>query len=262
VAKSAPVSAEFLDNEQYTRAAIEAYESVYGRDFVSPGGAAMARELIATLALPPDARVLDVGCGLGGSAFLMAREFGLRVEGIDLSHNMLAAAVRRRDVHGLQDRVSFEHGDCLTLQRPGRYDAVYSRDVFLHIHDKPTLFEVLHTSLRPGGRLLFTDYCCGAGPWREGFSAYVQSRGYALHTLPEYVALVEAAGFVAVEAHDWSHRFGESLQAELEHIRASVVEEATRAKLESGWVAKLARVASGDHRWAMIRASRATQSDN
>ncbi|MDH3715029.1 MAG: methyltransferase domain-containing protein [Gammaproteobacteria bacterium] len=259
MAKSAPITADFLDSEQYTHAAIEAYESVYGRDYVSPGGAAMARELISNLALQPDARVLDVGCGLGGSAFLMAREFGLRVDGIDLSHNMLAMARNRRDAYGLRGRVSFEHGDCLTLRRPGRYDAVYSRDVFLHIRDKAKLFEVLLDSLRPGGQLLFTDYCCGPGPWREEFSEYVQSRGYALHMLPEYVAFLETAGFVAVEARDWSHRFAECLQVELGRIRASVVEDDTRAKLESGWLAKLARVAAGDHRWGMITASRSTQ---
>lgn len=258
MAKTELVTAEFLDSEQYTRAAIEAYESVYGRDFVSPGGAAMARELIGKLALPPDARVLDVGCGLGGSAFLMAREFDLHVDGIDLSQNMLAMASQRRDAQGLHDRVTFEHGDCLTLHRPGLYDAVYSRDVFLHIHDKPALFEVLRTSLRPGGRLLFTDYCCGDRPWREEFSAYVRSRAYALHTLAEYVELLDMAGFVAVEAHDWSHRFAEFLQIELAHIRVSEVEEDMRAKLESGWLAKLARVASGDHRWGMITASRPT----
>ena len=254
--ESPPVTAQFLDTEQYTRSAIEAYESVYGQDFVSPGGAVVARELIGRLELEPDARVLDVGCGLGGSAFLMAREFGLRVDGIDLSRNMLAMASQRCDAHGLHDRVVLEHGDCLALCRPDRYHAVYSRDVFLHIQDKPNLFGLLRDSLRPGGRLLFTDYCCGEQPWQAEFSAYVEDRAYCLHTLQEYVALVAGAGFADVSGEDWSQRFSEILEMELARIRTSNIDEESRVKLESGWQAKLARVASGDQRWAMISAVR------
>ncbi|CAI5798008.1 phosphoethanolamine N-methyltransferase 3-like [Podarcis lilfordi] len=40
-------------------------------------------------------RVLDVGCGLGGSDFYMAKEFGVEVLGMDLSHNMVELALER-----------------------------------------------------------------------------------------------------------------------------------------------------------------------
>lgn len=253
---SPDVAAQFLDGEQYTRASIKAYESVYGQDFVSPGGETMARELVGRFNLEPGSRVLDAGCGLGGSAFLMARENGLRVDGIDLSRNMLSMAQEKCEAHGLNERVVIEHGDCLTLNRPAHYHAIYSRDVFLHIHDKPKLFAVLHDTLFPGGRLLFTDYCCGEKPWREDFSDYVRSRAYCLHTLPEYVALVEAAGFVGVAGHDWTDRFIEILEADLARICEAGVDEGGRAELEASWRAKLARARSGDHRWAMLEASR------
>ena len=83
------VTQDFLDSSQYQTNSILEYERVYGEDFVSPGGKDLAHELIARLGLEAGARVLDVGCGLGGSAFVMARDFGLRVDGIDLSKNML-----------------------------------------------------------------------------------------------------------------------------------------------------------------------------
>ncbi|MGA8261853.1 MAG: methyltransferase domain-containing protein, partial [Arenicellales bacterium] len=142
------------------------------------------------------------------------------------------------------------------LDRPQRYDAIYSRDVFLHIHDKAKLFEVLLRALRPGGRLLFTDYCCGEKPWSEEFSRYVEDRAYSLHTLPEYDDLLRAAGFVDVASHDLTSRFREILEEELTRIRTAGIDNAIRAKLEAGWQAKLQRAGAGHQRWGLLEARR------
>ena len=248
------VTQEFLDAEQYRIESILHYEKVYGEDFVSPGGIDMARELIARLALAPGSRVLDVGCGLGGAAFVMAREFGLEVDGIDLSKNMLEIALRKRAAHGLEAQVNLEWGDCLELDREGVYDAVYSRDVFLHIHDKARLFAVLHAALRPGGRLLFTDYCCGPKPWSDDFAAYVEERGYDLHSLEEYARLVADAGFRQVADEDITGRFVDILSAELERIGKLELEAGMRDKLAASWRQKLERAFGGDHRWGLFAA--------
>ena len=48
-------------------------------------------------------RVLDVGCGIGGSAFLMAKDYGVTVHGSDLSKNMIDIAHERAikyNLHG------------------------------------------------------------------------------------------------------------------------------------------------------------------
>ena len=128
------ITQEMLDSTQYSVDSIRSYEAVYGEDFVSPGGLAMATELLSLLQLQPGSKVLDVGCGLGGSAFVMARDFGLIVDGIDLSKNMLSLAEEKCCAHQLTKSVSFKQGDCLQLDCQGDYDAIYSRDVFLHIH--------------------------------------------------------------------------------------------------------------------------------
>ncbi len=245
---------ETLDSAQYERASILRYERVYGTDFVSPGGAGVARELIASLGLEPGARVLDVGCGLGGSAFLMAREFGLLVDGIDLSRNMLELATQKLESHELGERVSLRWGDCLELDIDAAYDAVYSRDVFLHIADKPRLFRVLTRALRPGGQLLFTDYCCGPPPWSEDFAAYVDSRGYHLHRLEAYAALLTEIGFTRVEVEDWTPRFIEILGREVARIEGLEIDPGERAALVTSWRQKIDRAHDGDHRWGLFRA--------
>jgi phosphoethanolamine N-methyltransferase len=248
------VTQEFLDSAQYQTTSILQYESVYGQDFVSPGGFEMAVELIGRLKLAPESRVLDVGCGLGGSAFVMAREFELIVDGIDLSKNMLAIANDKLAAYGLSGRINFEWGDCLELDRPGYYDAVYSRDVFLHIEDKSRLFSVLKASLRSGGQLLFTDYCCAPKPWGTDFAAYVKDRGYWLHKLPDYAELIIEAGFEKVDYHDLTARFIGILESDLAKISALDREESERIKLEQSWLQKLERSKTGDQRWGLLTA--------
>jgi len=246
------ITQEELDSTQYAIESIRHYEAVYGEDFVSPGGSDMAIELIGQLNLGPGSQVLDVGCGLGGSAFIMAREFDLIVDGIDLSKNMLSIATQKLAAYQLSGRVKLEQGDCLQLDRLETYDAIYSRDVFLHIADKTRLFSVLYSALKPGGKMLFTDYCCGDRPWADAFSEYVEDRGYNLHTLPEYRKLIEHAGFTQVRSSDLTHRFIDILLADLKRIGGLELPEAVRSELKNSWLGKLERTRSGDHRWGLF----------
>ena len=252
------VTQEFLDSAQYQESSIRQYESIYGADFVSPGGRKLALEMIATMDLAPASRVLDVGCGLGGSAFVMASEFGLRVDGIDLSRNMLTLAEQKLATNGLSSLVTLRCGDCLELDDCEQYSAVYSRDVFLHIADKARLFERLHTALLPGGKLLFTDYCCGPKPWRDEFGDYVKDRGYSLRTIGDYADLISAAGFVQVSASDETARFIEILQVELDRIDALPISADERDYLKLSWQVKIKRAQAGDQRWGLFSAVKAT----
>ena len=248
------VTQDFLDSSQYIEASILQYESVYGEDFVSPGGRELAIELISRMAQPPGARVLDVGCGLGGSAFVMARDFDLLVDGIDLSKNMLTLANKKLVANGLSGSVNLQWGDCLELNSRNRYAAIYSRDVFLHINDKARLFSVLNTALRQDGTLLFTDYCCGPQPWSDDFRDYVESRGYCLHTVEEYTGLIAVAGFERVTGEDITPRFIEILHSDIERIEDLEMDRPTRIKLQQSWQQKLARAEAGHQRWGLFSA--------
>ena len=244
------------DEHQYEDGMIAAYETVYGRDFVSVGGVDSARRFQEFLALAPGEAVLDVGSGLGGSAFRMAREYGVRVDGVDVSGNMTREARTRAAAHGLADRVHFAQEDVLELDRPGRYDAAHAREVFLHIHDKPRLFVALREVLRPGGRLVFTDYLQGPPPHSAGFRAYQEEFHYRLHELDEYRGFLEGAGFAEVVAEDITDLFLEIHERELAAIRVAELPEVYRAHLDEGWEAKIARARSGEQRWGLFRARR------
>lgn len=85
----------FLDSQQYAVDGILKYERIFGHGFVSTGGITTTREYLSKLNLLHGQDVLDVGCGIGGGDFLMAKEYGVNVYGIDLSTNMINLALQR-----------------------------------------------------------------------------------------------------------------------------------------------------------------------
>ena len=250
----------FLDSGQYSRESVLKYELVYGRTFVSPGGRRCAIELIEKLDLNPGSRVLDVGCGLGGSAFLMKQVFDWNVDAIDLSDNMLELAEMRLTEAGLAGQVSLANRNCLEIEEIDTYDGIYSRDVFLHIKEKEHLFARLFRALKPSGKLLFTDYCCAEGPFSEDFTQYVNQRGYHLCSVPEYRDLIEKAGFEGVEAADVTKQFIDFSEAELKVIHDLDVDENIRESLTANWQRKIDRARSGAQRWGRFLALKPSES--
>jgi phosphoethanolamine N-methyltransferase len=250
------LGAQFLDAGQYSAESIEKYQRIYGRDFISPGGADTAREFIAMLGLRPGDRVLDAGCGIGGAAFLMANECSVSVEGIDLSRNVVEMARQRCRELGLGARVVFRHGDLTALEEDRRFDAVYSRDVFLHVRNKLALFGLLLRALKSGGRLLITDYCRGEGRLSQSFERYVTSRGYDLTTLHEYERTLIKAGFARVRAVDLTSRFAEIHARELERLERSGESVEDLSDLAAAWREKRERAIKGEQRWGLFTAER------
>lgn len=243
-----------LDDHQYTVAGLASYEAIYGRDFVSPGGRTTTAELLATLPWSHGCTALDVGCGLGGAAFMMATEHSADVLGIDLSKNMIDEAIKRCDDYGLSGQVTLRHGDILTLDLPHRFDIIHSREVFLHIHDKPTLFKVLHNSLNPGGSLLFTDYCCGGEQPSDAFREYLDEFGYDLRTVDEIGSLLSNAGLSDVVATDMTAQFIEIHEREIDQLENTSLTEADQQELRTGWLAKIDRAERGEQRWGRFEA--------
>jgi len=101
------------------------------------------KEFCQKLDLQSGQRVLDVGCGTGGSAFYMARKYGVEVRGLDLSTNMITLALENQAECELEvrRRVCFEITDITACAfEENSFDVIYSRDTILHIEDKETLF--------------------------------------------------------------------------------------------------------------------------
>ena len=239
-----------LDTSQYTRASILKYEAIYGYNFISTGGFESTRAIIPMLNLKPGMKVLDIGSGIGGSAFYMAENYKVHVHGLDLSHNMLAIANERLEELNLGSMVTFEHGDILESEVESVYDVAYSRDAFLHIENKARLFQVIERALKPNGLLFFTDYCWGEGEHSEEFLAYVAQRGYDLHTPNNYGILIEQAGFAEVQAMDKTKLFGDYLHLELKNLP----NDGSIPEIRKSWNEKIIRNQRGEQGWGWFAA--------
>jgi len=111
--------------------------------------------------LPPGSRVLDVGCGIGGSARILARDYGFEVLGISISPAQIERA-RQLTPSGLP-HCRFAVMDALALDlpdgAPGQgFDAVWSVEAGPHMPDKQCYADELLRVLRPGGLLVVADW--------------------------------------------------------------------------------------------------------
>ena len=132
-------------------------EEVFGArldESLAPRDPSVLLQVVRELDLPPDSRVVDVGCGVGAHAFRLATHFGFRVLGIDpvQRHLDLGRAARREVEPDIAARISFERGSATRLPVPDHsLDLVWCRDVLVHVEDPGAAFAEFARVLRPGG---------------------------------------------------------------------------------------------------------------
>jgi MPBQ/MSBQ methyltransferase len=168
-------------------------------------------ELARRASLKPDSRVLDVGCGLGGSGRYLAAEHACQVTGIDLTQEYVDVANALAGMVGLSDRVAFRQASALEMPfDDGSFDVVWTEHVQMNIGDKRAFYREIARVTRPKGLLLFHDIFLGDGgslhypvPWAEEPSiSFLAAPG-------EVRQILEDLGFVI---HDWVDKSEPSLQ--------------------------------------------------
>ncbi len=119
------------------------------------------KEQIASQMVDPGDRVLEIGCGTGTLAVLMARR-GAKVTGIDAAPLMLAEAQRKVVVEGLEDHVNLTQMDASVLTDHfvrGSFDVIVSTLVFSELSEpeRRHVLDECRELLAPGGRLIIAD---------------------------------------------------------------------------------------------------------
>lgn len=255
----------FLDQHQYTEFGIRSYEWIFGAGFISPGGAAQNGQFLAQLNLQPGETVLDIGCGIGGNAFQIAKEYGSHVIGVDLSSNMITVACDRSCLRR-DTRVRFMIADITKYDfPPNTFEVIYSRDAIIHIPDKKSLFTKCYKWLKPGGRMLITDYVIGEGQLSQEFQEYVKQRQYTLLPLKAYEKAASEAGFSKVDTVDITQDLKNTILKEMQRATDNKLEFMQMFSAEkfdylvAGWKKKIVFIDSGCHKWGVLKAVKSGQ---
>jgi len=206
---------------QYTEDFIDRLHLVWGAGFLSPGGPDEVRAIVRGLDLE-GASVLDIGCGTGGPAIVLARALGARPICIDVEAPLLDKARRLAREAGIAERIDFR------LVEPGplpfdaaSFDVVFSKDALIHIPDKPALFREILRVLKPGGCFAASDWLCAEGAEHDpAFQRYLaQSHlSFAMATAAETAAAMRAAGFDQVATTDRNAWYAEVAAREVAAI--------------------------------------------
>ena len=172
-----------------------------------PGGERLALRLAELALLAPGQRVVDVACGTGATALLLARERAAQMVGVDLGARTIERAQREACAAGLAERVRFVHGDAEALPlADAMFDVALSECSLCTFPDKARAVAEMARVLRTGGTIAVADVVASLdalpAPLRTA-AARVACVADA-RTEDEYAALLRAVGFepIAIERRD------------------------------------------------------------
>lgn len=179
---------------------------------------AKIEHIAAKLAIRPDMRVLDIGCGWGGLAMELHRLTGAKVHGITLSREQLAYAQSWADREGLAGQVTFSLTDYRDVE--GHFDRIVSVGMFEHVGvpNYRTFFAKCHDLLSEDGvMLLHTIGRAGPPSGTDAFTRkYIFPGGY-IPSMSEALASIEPNKLMvsdvevlrrhyALTLREWYHR--------------------------------------------------------
>ena len=188
-------------------------------DSFHPGGLALTERLGHLLELSADSHVVDAASGTGASALFLARRFGCRVSGFDLSGQNVERATSEAARQGLSDRVRFTCGDAERLPLADQsVDAVICECAFCTFLDKAGAARQFARILRPGGRVGLSDItrapdrseelndlmawvaCLADARSSETYTEWLTAAGVTITTVePHDEALMEMVGAIGAK---------------------------------------------------------------
>jgi phosphoethanolamine N-methyltransferase len=210
---------------EYHEAMISMLELIWGADFMAPGGEGHVEKLIRGLEVR-DRRLLDIGCGLGGPAFVLSGKHGADVVGIDIDPRLVEHARRRAGELGLSARATFRTVDPGPLPfGDDGFDVVLTSGALTQVEDKRGMLAECLRVLRPGGWLTCYDWMHGReGDYSEDMRYWFEMEGltYAMATPERQLSILRDVGFDRVEVEDRSDWYRREARIEYERMRTSL----------------------------------------
>jgi arsenite methyltransferase len=230
-------------------------------DQLHPGGEPLTLRLAQLAGVARGRRVLDVACGSGATALLLACELGCEVVGVDLG----ARAIERATEAARGESASFLMGDAEALPLPdASFDVALSECSLCTFPDKPRAIAEMARVVRPGGSIAIADVTADL----DDLPAQLRSAAARVacvadaRSADEYAALLRHAGCepLAIEPHDGELRaMADRVEARLRVARMLAPPGEQRERIrEAAALARMAvdAIARGSLGYALITARR------
>lgn len=163
----------------------------------------MNEVMMMAAGIKPGDRVLDAGCGVGGSSIFLASLLGCRVTGITLSEKQVqqaSANAQKKKISGLVDFKVMDYS--ATSFADSTFDVVWGCESICYADDKEQFIKEAYRLLKPGGRLVVadgfvTDSSNNENPiirkWLDGWQVNY------LETPERFQQFMQQAGFITVQ---------------------------------------------------------------
>lgn len=227
------------DCNPYQPENIPLFEALYGQQLISLGELPAIDNMFSGVSIQ-NKKALDIGFGLGGVAFYLAKKYQMSVSGVEI-HGWMAQYAKEHTPEQLQDQLDFRVYDPQgnIPFAANCFDLAYSKGVLNHVHDKLPLFKQIHSHLKQGGFLIIAD-------WVYPEKETPQNAPLIKESENSYQELLEKAGFsniklrndsslfityievflnnLAIQRHFIEHHFGKSLFATIQKDHTRMLE--------------------------------------
>ncbi len=209
----------FLDSDKQ-------YSCAYFRDpgmSLEEAQIAKKQHIARKLCLKSDMRVLDIGCGWGGMAMTLVRDFGVRVTGVTLSESQYEAATERVRAAGLQERIDIRLQDYRKVGET--FDRIVSVGMFEHVgvpHYREYFRHVRNMLTEDGVALIHTIGRCDVpgrtSPW---IARYIFPGGY-VPSMSEAMKAIEKERLWTTDVEVWRLHYARTLRIWHERFVANI----------------------------------------
>lgn len=178
----------------------------------------MNRVLADRVGIGSTDRVLDAGCGVGGSSIWLAEQRGARVIGITPVASQIARGRRAVAARGVADRVDLLRGDFANVPFPdASFDVVWALESLCHATSKPSVYREFFRVLKPGGRLVIAEYMRRGRPLANEQERLLADwlAGWAIPDIDsanEHEQAARDAGFACIDLRDVTAQVRPSLR--------------------------------------------------
>ncbi len=218
---------------EYPEEMVKFLEMIWGQDFMAPGGEGNVAQLFDGLDVH-NKHILDIGCGIGGPTFVLAKKYGATVVGIDIEAPLIEQAQRRVKELGLDGQVEFKFVKPGVLDFPDEsFDFVLANGSLTQVEDKIGIYKECRRVLKPGGYFTCYDWMKpeGTEEYSEDMLYWfeLEELTYAFQTPGYHEKTFREAGYINVRIKDKSDWYRREARVEYNKLKSELYPEVVKA---------------------------------